>query len=198
MLTEVWARGFLLSVVSFVLAAVLVHGNQASSTQLQLLDLMGRRVEPLQATDAKTTVFVFIRTDCPISNRYAPEIRQLYERFASSSVTFWLVYPDPDESVETIRQHLKEYEYHLGVLRDPQHTLVKLAGVRVTPEAVVFVPGRRMVYRGRIDDRYVAFGKTRPGPTTHDLEQVLEAILEGRPITAKTTTAIGCFISDLR
>ena len=56
---------------------------------------------------------------------------------------------------------------------------------------------RRMVYRGRIDDRHVAFGRARPAPTTRDLEEVLEAIVEGKPVTATTTTAVGCFISDL-
>jgi len=198
MSTNVWAKGFVLLVVGFLLAAVVVYGNQAPPTQLQLLDLTGRWVAPLQATDAKATVFLFIRTECPVSNRYAPEIRRLYEKFASSGVTFWLVYPDSDESVETIRQHVEEYEYHFGVLRDPRQTLVRLAGVRVTPEAAVFMAGGRMVYRGRIDDRYVAFGKTRPAPTTHDLEQVLQAILEGAPVTSKTTPAIGCFISDLQ
>jgi hypothetical protein len=55
-----------------------------------------------------------------------------------------------------------------------------------------------MVYRGRIDDRFVAFGKTRAAPTTHDLDQILEEIIRGKSISNKTTTAIGCFISDLR
>jgi len=166
------------------------------SSQLRLLDLSGQSVDPLQSINAKAVVVLFIRTDCPISNRYAPEVRRLYEKFSASDVAFWLVYPDPDESVEMIRQHIKEYEYHLGALRDPSHALVKLAGVRVTPEAAVFVSGR-MVYRGRIDNRFVAFGRARPAPTTHDLERVLEAILKGKTVANETTTAIGCFIPDL-
>jgi len=198
MLASGWTKQFASSMGGILLAAVVVCGDRASSAQLQLSDLAGRQVEPFQSPGAKAIVFLFIRTDCPISNRYAPEVRRLYEKFAARGVTFYLVYPDPDESVDTIRQHLKEYQYHLGVLRDPRHTLVKLTGVQVTPEAAVFVSGRRMVYRGRIDDRYVAFGKTRAAPTTHDLEQVLEAILAGKPVRSKTTTAIGCFIPDLR
>jgi hypothetical protein len=71
-----------------------------------------------------------------------------------------------------------------------------MTGVRVTPEAAVFVSGQ-IVYRGRIDNRYVAFGKTRPAPTAHDLEAALETILKGKPVTNATTTAIGCFIPDL-
>jgi peroxiredoxin len=175
---------------------IIASVSEVSSAQLRLLDLTGQPVEPLKATQAKAVVFLFTRTDCPISNRYAPEVRRLHEKFAAGGVTFWLVYPDPDESVEMIRQHIKEYEYHLGVLRDPQHALVKVTGVRVTPEVAVFVSGQ-IVYRGRIDNRYVAFGKTRPAPTTHDLEAILEAILKGKPVANTNTTAIGCFIPDL-
>ena len=171
--------------------------NTGSPAQSRLLDLNGQEVDPLQDATARAIVMIFIRTDCPISNRYAPEIRRLHEKFASSGVAFWLVYPDAGEAVEVIRQHVKDYEYRLRVLRDPRHALVKMAGVRVTPEAAVFVAGR-LVYRGRIDNRFVAFGKARPAPTAHDLEDVIAAVLKGRtPATEITTPAVGCFISDL-
>jgi hypothetical protein len=69
----------------------------------------------------------------------------------------------------------------------------------VTPEAAVFVPGPsgpRLAYRGRIDDRYVDLGQARAAPVTRDLERVLEAIVAGKPVAARTTPAIGCFIPD--
>ncbi|HXI94322.1 MAG TPA: redoxin domain-containing protein [Blastocatellia bacterium] len=193
-----WFMRFPLSVAAILLVAVVVCADEPSANDLRLPDLDGRQIEPLRAKDAKAIVFIFIRTDCPLSNRYAPEVRRLHDRFAKSGVRFWLVYPDPDESGEIIRKHIKEYEYRLSALRDPQHKLVKITGAQVTPEAAVFLPGGRMVYRGRIDDRYVVLGKARPVPTTRDLEQVLEAILEGKQVTNKTTAAIGCFIPDLR
>ena len=58
-----------------------------------IVDLDGREVDPL-AGDAAITVLVFTRTDCPIANRYAPELRRLSERYAGRGVRFWLVYPD--------------------------------------------------------------------------------------------------------
>ena len=180
-----------------VAVALLRYGEAGLSTQLRLLDLEGREVDPFQQTDARATVFLFTRTDCPISNRYAPEILRLQAKFKSDNVRFWLVYPDPDESVKAIREHVKEYGYPLGVLRDPQHRLVTKTQVKVTPEVAVFVSGR-MVYRGRIDDRYVDFGKARAKPTQHDLEQALQAILEGRPVERAMTPAVGCFIPDLQ
>jgi len=190
-----------LLVGAILLVAIVCSAGERPSRQARIADLTGREVDPLRATDAKAIVLLFIRTDCPISNRYAPEVRRLQDKFAPKGVTFWLVYPDPSESVEVISQHIKEYRYSLDALRDTQHALVRTTGVQVTPEAAVFVPergGPRMVYRGRIDDRYVAFGKERPAPSTHDLERVLDSILKGEPITIKTTLAIGCFISDLR
>ncbi len=193
-----WIMRFPLSVAAILLVAVAVCADEPAASDLRLPDLDGRQIEPLRAKDAKAIVFIFIRTDCPLSNRYAPEVRRLHDKFAKSGVRFWLVYPDQGESGEIIRNHIKEYEYRLSALRDPEHKLVKITGAQVTPEAAVFLPGGRMVYRGRIDDRYVALGKARPAPTTRDLEQVLEAILEGKKITNKTTAAIGCFIPDLR
>ncbi len=186
----------MLSLAAFVLMAGAGFGRQDSSVSLRLPDLNGNPVEPLRAGQAKAVVFLFLRTDCPISNRYAPELRRLYEKFAARDVIFWLVYVDADESAAMIRRHLREYGYRAGVLRDPRHELVKLTGVRVTPEAAVFVSGQ-MIYRGRIDDRFVAFGKARPAPTSRDLEGALDAILKGKAVAQPTTTAIGCFIPEL-
>ena len=166
-----------------------------------LLDVAGDSVRPLSEPAARAVVFLFARTDCPISNRYAPEVRRIHEKFAGRGVQFWMVYPDPDESAEAIQEHLREYGYRMEALRDTHHALVALTGARVTPEAALFVPGpagARMVYRGRIDDRYVDFGLTRPAATVHDLEGALGAVLEGRPVPVRETTAVGCFIPELR
>jgi hypothetical protein len=53
------------------------------------------------------------------------------------------------------------------------------------------------LYRGRIDDRYIEFGKDRPQPTVRDLERALAAIVAGKPIPVVKTKAIGCYIPDL-
>jgi hypothetical protein len=151
-------------------------------------------------------VLIFTRTDCPISNRYAPEVQRLHEKFTSRDVRFYLVYPNPDVTVPQIRKHLEDYSYTMTALRDPRHRLVDTVRATFTPEAVVFVPGAlsggrsepRLVYKGRIDDRFVDFGKARPAATTRDLEQKLEAILSGEPVSLTTTPGIGCLIRDLK
>jgi hypothetical protein len=165
-----------------------------------LRDVDGREVRPLLETGTTAVVFLFVRTDCPISNRYAPEVLRLYERFAPRNVAFWLVYPDPAEPPDAIRAHVKAFGYPMRALRDPEHALADAAGVRVTPEAAVWTgkDGARLVYHGRIDDRQVDFGRARPAPTRHDLEDVLAALVLGRPAPLASAPAVGCFIADTR
>lgn len=167
------------------------------SSHVLVFDLSGNKIEPLSEPKAKAVALIFTRTDCPISNRYAPVLRDLNHRFTQRGVSFWLVYVDPHQEVEDVRQNIKDYGYDLHVALDPQHTLVKIAGVVVTPEVAVFSPQAQLLYRGRIDNQYVDFGKALPAPTRHDLELTLDAILSDRPVPRKTTPAVGCYISDL-
>jgi redoxin len=146
----------------------------------------------------KATVLVFISAECPISNRYAPEIQRLYKAFAPKGVRFWLVYPNPAETPAIIAKHLKEYGYPSIVLRDRANPLLTSAKPTVTPEAVVFDATGKIAYQGRIDDRFVELMRERPAATTHDLERAITAVLEGKPVVPSTTQAVGCFIADMR
>lgn len=157
------------------------------------LDQQGQAVNPF-ATN-KVTVLVFIRSDCPISNRYAPEIQRLAQEFQGSA-KFWLVYPDRKETVQSIAQHLTDYGYKLPALRDVAHELVRKSRVRITPEAAVFA-GTTLRYTGRIDDRAVDFGAFRPVAKDHDLEDAVRAVLQGESVPKPAGAAVGCYISDL-
>src|SRR5688500_9693095 len=64
-----------------------------------------------QVENSQATVLLFTRTDCPISNRYAPTVRSLCNTYQPRGVDWLLVYVDPKESPTTIRQHLAEYQY---------------------------------------------------------------------------------------
>jgi hypothetical protein len=147
-------------------------------------------------SDAPATVFVFTATDCPIANRYAPELNRLQSRFAARGVRFHLVYANPRETAETVRTHLTAFAHDMTALRDPAHELVRFAHVTVAPEAAVYDRQGRQVYRGRIDDRFPSLGVDRQVPKHRDLEEALEAVLDGRPVTSPVTPAVGCFLSD--
>lgn len=181
-------------VLSWLLLSLATAG---SAGQVRLRDLDNQLVDPFHTPPGtRMIVFLFISADCPISNRYAPEVRRLHEKFAPTGVLFWLVYPNPTESQEAIRDHVTAFGYPGRAVRDPKGALVRLAKATVTPEATVFDMGGRIIYRGRIDDRYVALGLERPAATRHDLEDALTAVLAGRPVPQPTTQAVGCFLAD--
>ena len=141
------------------------------------------------ATTNRIVAFIFVSTDCPIANRYAPEIQRLQKRFPETA--FWLVYPNIRESDEAVRRHLKDYQHQAPALRDPKRELVRRASVRLTPEAALFANGD-LVYHGRIDDRHVDFGKQRPEPTRRDLQDALQALREGKRPRKAGGRAVGC------
>jgi thiol-disulfide isomerase/thioredoxin len=160
--------------------------------------LSGAPVDALKApAGTKAIVFIFTSTDCPISNRYAPELHRIADAFGSKGVVFRLVYPTPSEDAKGIRAHMAAYAYGevFEPLRDSKLALATFTGATVTPEAVVVANGK-IAYRGRIDDRFVDLGRERPSPTERDLFDALTAIVAGKPAPHATTQAVGCFISD--
>ena len=170
---------------------------RALARQARVPDLDGRLVDPFQiAHETKAVALLFLSVDCPISNRYAPDIRRLYDEYSKRGVSVWLIYPNPAESSDAIRRHLKSFGYPARALRDPAQALIGLARATITPEAAVFDRRGALVYHGRIDDRYVDVGLQRPAPTTHDFEEALAATVVGRPVRQPTAQAIGCFIAD--
>src|SRR5467141_1751925 len=96
------------------------------STSLQSFatDLDGKPFDPFRAAPGKVVVLIFVRTDCPVSNRYAPTIQKL-GTVRMDQAAFFLVYPSRKETAETIRRHGKDFHYTFDAIRDPQHILVK-------------------------------------------------------------------------
>src|ERR1700722_16242568 len=125
-------------VVRLVLVVIVAAGlasfeRTSLGAEKTAFDLAGNPVDPLKSGGGKIVVLVFLRTDCPVSNRYAPTIQKLSEEHAAKAA-FWLVYPSRSESAEVIRKHQREYGYKLPALRDPQHVLVRQSQVEITPE----------------------------------------------------------------
>jgi hypothetical protein len=185
------------AVIVSLAAPLLLLGSMLTAADVRVRDLDDRPIDPFKApAGTKAMAFLFVSVECPISNRYAPEVRRLYDKFTAQGITFSLVYPNPVEPVAAIRRHLKDYSYPMRALRDPRHELVKMAGATITPEAVVIDPHGRVLYRGRIDDRYVSLGLERPVATRRDLDEALTDIAAGKTPRQATTQAVGCFIAD--
>ena len=185
----------------FVATMLLCVGNAAlfsTNAPNSATDLEGRPFDPFRAARGKIVVLIFVRTDCPISNRYAPVIQQLNAQHKDKAA-FFLVYPSKRETPDMIRKHDQQFGFGsaLQPLRDPQRTLVKQSRAQITPEAAVFDAAQHLVYHGRIDNLYEDFGHSRRAATTHELADAIEAAIAGKTLNGKGTPAVGCYISDL-
>jgi hypothetical protein len=132
------------------------------------------------ASAAEVQVFLFVRTDCPATNRYAPEFRRIAEEFQGRHVAFYLVYPNPDENKRAIENHMAEFGFPGTPLRDPDHELQKRAKATLTPEAAVFDAAGNLRYHGRPEE----------------LEAAISAVVAGKPVMRAETKAIGCSLAD--
>ncbi|QNI30261.1 redoxin family protein [Alloacidobacterium dinghuense] len=161
------------------------------------IELDGTPVATLASPGTRVVVLFFAASDCPISNRYLPELMRLKQEYAARGVQFWEVYPNPDETAAKLKQHAAQFGDTDSVILDKEQSLVRMAKVRVTPEAAVFLRDEndlREVYHGRIDDRYLSLGSERPRAQHHELEDAIAAALENRAAPQPGGAPVGCAI----
>ena len=166
----------------------------AGGPNFSLHDSNGKTYTGSDLSQHKATVFMFVATDCPNSNTYAPLLARLYREYSPRGVAFFNVYSDPSETAETVRKHDNDFGVPFPALLDPQQVLARQTGARSTPEAVMLSSDGRELYRGRVDNRFVEFGKTRFSPTENDLQEALDSVLQNRPVAHPVTRVLGCAI----
>jgi thiol-disulfide isomerase/thioredoxin len=158
-----------------------------------LKDAAGDLHQAADLKDHPVTVLVFLSTECPLCNRAIPDLNALAERYAGK-VRFFAVNSERDQTAAQVLQHDREYALAFPTLLDPSQALAKAAGATVTPEAVVLGQGGAVLYRGRLDDRAVDFGKVRQRARREDLRIAIDEALAGSPISVPETPVLGCYI----
>ena len=164
----------------------------------QLADTHGTMHTPAEWRQAKAVVLLFLGTECPVSNGYAPDMEALAERYAPRGVAVYGVHSVPGVTADQAAAHAKDYGLTFTILLDPEQRLARMAGARVTPDAIVATSEGRVAYRGRIDDRYSLDGKRRDEPRTHELDDAIRAVAAGKSPRVRETKAYGCPLPGLR
>ncbi len=178
---------------TFLAACALALAALAPVT-FSLPDASGKMHSSAEVSRAHATVLVFVATECPNSNTYAPVLARLYREFSSRGALFFGVYSDPADDAGAVSKHDAEYQIPYPALLDPNHTLALATGARSTPEAVILSPLGEVLYRGRVDDRFVDYGKTRFRPSSEDLRAALDQVLSRQPVKNPVTKVLGCAI----
>lgn len=184
-----------------ILLVTLLAAKSVSAIETYGLDLHGQPVQQLAGPGVRAVVLIFAASDCPISNRYVPEVARLNHEFSADGVRFWWVFPNPSDTAAVVLQHEKDFSISEDTVLDRRQTLVHMAHATTTPEAAMFVVQDgvlREVYRGRIDDRYISIGQERPQPQHRELEAAIKAALANKPIPQPAGPPVGCSVVFLQ
>ncbi len=136
-------------------------------------------------------VELFLATECPISNRYVPELNRLIAAYPAIQFEAW--FPEPKLTPDKLKKWVDSFNVKFKANLDLGGRRAAKSGATLTPEAVIY-QGETLLYRGRIDDRYVGWGKSRPAPTQHDVAETLDLLLAGKTPAPRFTKSWGCYI----
>jgi peroxiredoxin/mono/diheme cytochrome c family protein len=142
----------------------------------------------------RPAVLVFLGTECPLANLYAPRLAALARTLEPRGVRLLAIDPVPQDTPADRARFTREQHLPFPILKDPDARVAGRCGVTRMSEVVLLDAGRRIRYRGRVDDQYEPGGKNRGKPNRHDLAIAIDELLAGKPVSVPETPAFGCLI----
>jgi peroxiredoxin len=160
-----------------------------------LPDPKGRRHALKDFADAPALLVVFMCNHCP----YVKHLKRALVDFAGKhqarglavvaiNANDWSRYPE--DSPQKMQVDIDTYGYPFPYLVDESQAVAKAYGAVCTPDFFGFDAGRKLKYRGRLDEG----GRATPAPgAKRELVEAMRAIAAGRE-PAEQTPSIGCSI----
>ena len=142
----------------------------------------------------KTTVFVFLAPDCPLSQSYTLTLNNLAKEFERQGIGFYGVFSGDAISKTAMDEFVATYHVSFPVMLDPEAKIADFFGATKTPEAFLTDSTGHTLYKGAIDNWAPELGQHRTVITQHYLYDALEGVQAGMPVAVKETKAVGCFI----
>ncbi len=163
----------------------------AAPVPLRAMGIDGKVYDLANEPTAKATALVFVATQCPISNKYVPELNRL-AALQPTGVRLFAVISDPTVTRAAAAQYVKDYQISFPVLFDASGELARRLLPKVTPEALVLDAAGAVQYRGRIDDTWGDLRKQKVAASTHDLADALASVAAGKTPLVTKTDVVGC------
>lgn len=169
-----------------------------SVVDFKLKNVDGKMVALADFPNAKGFVVIFDCNTCPYSKVYNARIQELDKKFANQGFPVIAINPnDPSisrgDSFDEMVRIAKAKGYTFPYLIDETQSVAKAFGATNTPH--VFVLNKKgseleVAYIGAIDDN----AKEANAVTKRYVEDAVNALLNGQPVTTTKTKAIGCGI----
>ena len=152
----------------------------------------------LTALDGKTynssdfrnapTLLVFADTSCPCVKAYDERVKDLQKQFSDLRVFY--IFSDARETPAQIKRFVQMRGYSWPIILDPSQTLLKKFDAQCTTETFLIDSAGTLRYHGRIDDNIFLPFKAK----SHELQDALLALQDGKAVPIKETRAFACTI----
>ncbi|WP_412067449.1 redoxin domain-containing protein [Rubrivirga sp. IMCC43871] len=178
-----------------VASAQLAIGAAPPMADQPLAAADGSRLSLAEAAGPSGLVVMFWSNACPWTDRYAPRLASLVERYAPSGIGFVLVNPnDPavneHETVAGSREAAARAGLAVPYLADPAGTLAAAFGASNAPHAFFFDGTGALRYDGALDDSPASANRVR----VPYLAQAMDQSIASLPVEVQRTQAFGCSI----
>jgi peroxiredoxin len=176
-------------------STMLALGTQAPDFDLPDVT-SGDRVRLSDLSNEKALLVMFICRHCPYVAHVRSGLADLGNDYEGSDLAIVAISSnDPDEypadRPDSLAEEAAEAGYVFPYLYDETQEVAKAYTAACTPDFFLFDAGRRLVYRGQLDE-------SRPGngvPVTGaDLRAAIDAALSDRPIPQDQRPSVGCSI----
>jgi peroxiredoxin len=173
---------------------MLALGTRAPAFRLP--DIDGHAVSLSDFEAAPALLVAFICNHCPYVKHVRAGLAQLARDYLERGVAIVGINSNdvanyPADSPALMAVEAKAAGYLFPYLYDETQAVAAAYRAACTPDFFLFDRDQRLVYRGQMDD-------SRPGnavPVTgKDLRAALDAVLAGKPVSARQKPSIGCNI----
>jgi len=162
----------------------------------RLPDTEGSLVSLEDYEDSPALLVIFMCNHCPFVKHIIDDLIDLIPEYQAKGLAVVAINSNdvesfPEDCPEMMAELAGEKDFTFPYLYDETQEAAKAYHPACTPDFFLFDAGRKLVYRGQMDD-------SRPGngiPVTGaDLRTAIDAVLEGKEVPAEQRPSIGCNI----
>ena len=149
----------------------------------------------LKELEGKAFLIIFMCNHCPYVKPKIKVIKDLYEKYSNQGLVIIGINSNesenyPEDSFENMQAIAKRENFKFFYLHDKTQEVAKSYGAICTPDPFLFDGNKKLVYHGRLDNAL----SPEKEATTHDIDEAISAVLNGRKPKHSFLYSMGCSI----
>jgi peroxiredoxin len=175
-------------------STMLALGTKAPDFKLP--DTEGKIVSLKDFADKKALLVVFMCNHCPFVKHIIDKLVEVVREYQPKGVAVVGINSNdvdsfPQDKPSAMARVAKEKDFMFPYLYDESQSVAKAYKAACTPDFFLFDGGRKLVYRGQMDDSRPGSGKPVTGA---DLRAAMDAVLAGKQVPGSQKPSMGCNI----